>query len=124
MLKKISIIAITLLVAISLCFTVVYADNFDVDAFETSGEGDLTNVKGFVNNTSATIITTMRIICVSIAIVILLVIAMKYMTSAPGDRADIKKHAVHYIISALILFGVTGILTIISNFAAVIGAGE
>ena len=124
MLKKISIIAITLLVAISLCFTVVYADNFDVDAFETSGEGDLTKVKGFVNNTSATIITTMRIICVSIAIVILLVIAMKYMTSAPGDRADIKKHAVHYIISALILFGVTGILTIISNFAAVIRAGE
>ena len=124
MLKKLSIIAITLLIAISLCFTIVYADNFDVDAFETSGEGDLANVKSFVNNTSATIITTMRIVCVTIAIVILLVIAMKYMTSAPGDRADIKKHAVHYVISALILFGVTGILTIISEFAAVIGTGE
>ena len=34
MLKKISIIAITLLIAISMCFSVVYADNFDVDAFE------------------------------------------------------------------------------------------
>ena len=120
MLKKISIIAITLLIAISMCFSVVYADNFDVDAFEEAG--DLQNVKGFINNTSATIISTMRIICVSIAIVILLVIAMKYMMSAPGDRADIKKHAVHYIISALILFGVTGILTIISKFAEAIKA--
>ena len=124
MLKKISIITITLLIAISLCFTMVYAGNFDVDVFKTSGEEDLTNVKNFVNNTSATIITTMRIVCVTIAIVILLVIAMKYMTSAPGDRADIKKHAVHYVISALILFGVTGILTIISEFAKAISASE
>ena len=46
---------------------------------------------------------------------------MKYMMSAPGDRADIKKHAVHYVISALILFGVSGILTIISEFAKAIG---
>ena len=63
-----------------------------------------------------------RIVCVSIAIVILLVISMKYMMSAPGDRADIKKHAIHYVISAVILFGVTGILTIISNVAGVIGS--
>ncbi len=119
-LKKISMIIITLLMVFCLYSSVVYADHFDVNAFENKGNG-LTNVKGFVNNTSATIISTMRIITVSIAIVILLVISMKYMLSAPGDRADIKKHAVHYVISAVILFGVTGILTIISKFAGAIG---
>lgn len=119
--KKFSIIAITLLITISLFSSMVYADNFDIGAFEDKGEG-LTEVKGFVNNTAATIISTMRIVCVSIAIVILLVISMKYMMSAPGDRADIKKHAIHYVISAVILFGVTGILTIISNVAGVIGS--
>lgn len=119
--KKISIIVITLLMVICLFSLNVYADNFDVGAFENKGTG-LTNVKGFVNNTSATIISTMRIVCVSIAIVILLVISMKYMMSAPGDRADIKKHAVHYVISAVILFGVTGILTIISEFSKAIGS--
>lgn len=124
MLKRITIIIIALLISISMCINVVYADNFDVTAFEGKASTGLTNVKGFVNNTAATIITSLRIVCVSIAIVILLVIAMKYMTSAPGDRADIKKHAVHYIISAAILFGVTGILTIISNIAGVIGSGS
>lgn len=118
--KKISVVIITLLMVVFLFNSVVYADNFDVSAFEDKGSG-LTNVKGFVNNTSATIISTMRIITVAIAIVILLVISMKYMMSAPGDRADIKKHAVHYVISALILFGVSGILTIISTFAGAIG---
>ena len=38
---------------------------------------------------------------------------MKYMSSAPSDRADIKKHAIAYVIGAIILFGVTGILSII-----------
>lgn len=118
--KKISVVIITLLMVVCIFNSVVYADNFDVDAFEEPGE--VGNVKNLVNNTSKTIITTARIICVSIAIVILLFISMKYMVSAPGDRADIKKHAVHYIVSALILFGVTGILTIISNLADAIKA--
>ncbi len=116
--KKITIIALILTIAISLFATVSYcgvSSNFDVDAFETPGEAG--NVKNLVNNTSKTVIATARIICVSIAIVILLFISMKYMVSAPGDRADIKKHAIHYVVSALILFGVTGILTIISKFA-------
>ena len=58
----------------------------------------------------------MRIICVTIAIVILLTISMKYMMSAPGDRADIKKHAVHYVIGAFILFGASALLGLAKNF--------
>lgn len=61
-----------------------------------------------------------RIVCATIAVVVLLVISMKYMLSAPGDRADIKKHAVHYVIGATILFGASGILGIIGKFAEVV----
>lgn len=121
--KKVTIIVLTIAIVISLFATISYCednDNFDVGAFEEPG--DVGNVKKLVNDTSATIITAARMICASIAIVILLVISMKYMTSAPGDRADIKKHAVHYVISAIILFGVTGILGIISKFAGAIKA--
>ena len=74
-----------------------------------------------VNNAAANVIGIARIICVAIAIVMLLVIAMKYMISAPGDRADIKKHAVNYVIGAFVLFGISGILTILNNFAQKIG---
>lgn len=113
--KKLSVVALIVLMLVSAFSTFAYADNFDINAFETPGKAG--NVKNLVNNTAATVITAARIICVTIAIVILLVIAMKYMISAPGDRADIKKHAVHYVISAVILFGATGVLTIISKFA-------
>ena len=32
----------------------------------------------------------------------LIVLAMKYMMSAPGERADIKKHAVVYVVGAVV----------------------
>ena len=51
---------------------------------------------------------------------LLLTVAMKYMSSAPGDKADIKKSAVAYVVGAIVLFAVTGILTIIEQFAVVI----
>jgi hypothetical protein len=50
----------------------------------------------------------------------LLTVAMKYMSAAPGDKADIKKSAVAYVVGAIVLFAVTGILTIIEQFAVVI----
>ena len=47
----------------------------------------------------------------------LIVLAMKYMLSAPSDRADIKKHAVVYVIGAVVMFACTGILEIIRSLS-------
>ena len=72
------------------------------------------------NKISANVITVVRIIAVTIAIVMLLAVAMKYMTSAPGDRADIKKHAISYLIGAFIIFGVTGIIEFLIELSNVV----
>ena len=71
-----------------------------------------------INNISGAIITITRVVCVGVAITMLVVLAIKYMTSAPGDRATIKKHAVVYVVGAVVMFACTGILGIIQNFAA------
>ena len=47
----------------------------------------------------------------------LIVLAIKYISAAPGDKAEIKKHAVVYVVGAVILFAATGILQIIRTFA-------
>ena len=44
-------------------------------------------------------------------------LAIKYMTSAPGDKAEIKKHAIVYIVGACMAFGATGVVEIIKTFA-------
>lgn len=127
-LKKISLVLLILIVAISICCTSVRANNassnanFDLEAFDETDASGVDKANNMVNKAAANIISIARIVCVTIAIVMLLVIAMKYMISAPGDRADIKKHAVNYVIGAFVLFGVSGILTVLNNVAQTIGS--
>ena len=69
-------------------------------------------------NVVGAVITVTRSIATGVAIIMLIVLAMKYMMAAPGDRADIKKHAVVYVVGAVVLFAASGILSIIAEFAA------
>lgn len=112
----------------SLLLTIIFS-NFQITNAATGlSKGDFTtfdkdkgavsaDVTGKVDKVIATVITLTRTITVAIAMVILLVIGMKYMIASPGDRADIKKHAVAYVIGAFILFGASGILTILLEFS-------
>lgn len=72
-------------------------------------------VDEIVKKPAVTIISIVRIIGATIAVVMLLAISIKYMTSAAGERADIKKHAVAYVVGAFILFGAVGILGILNQ---------
>lgn len=114
-LKKIVILLIVILIAtLSLTNTIAFEGN--LSNFEDT-TGKVNGVTNVVDNVGGTVISIIRIASVTIAIVMLLVIAMRYMLSSPGDRADIKKHAVAYVVGAFILFGVTGILTILIKFS-------
>ena len=62
------------------------------------------------------ILNTIRVASAGIAVVILIVLACKYMLASAGDRADIKKYAMNYIIGAFIMFGATAITSIIKTF--------
>ena len=79
-----------------------------------SGNDAVTSARTIVG----AIISVMRIVAVGVAIIMLVVLAMKYMMAAPGDKADIKKHAVVYVVGAVVLFASSGILGIISDFAS------
>lgn len=78
-------------------------------------EGGTTAIDTTVTKASATVIAIVRIVAATIAVVMLFVVAIKYMTSAAGDRADIKKHAVAYVVGAFILFGAVGILGVLDK---------
>lgn len=70
-----------------------------------------------VQNVMKACISIVRIVGMCIAVTLLLVVAIKYMSAAPGDKADIKKASFAYVVGAVILFGAVGILGIINEFA-------
>lgn len=74
-----------------------------------------TNVTKLANNSANLAISIMRIVGITIAVLMLLVLSIKYMTSAAGERADIKKHAIVYVVGAVLLFGAVGILGMINE---------
>lgn len=75
-------------------------------------------------NIAGSVISIAKVVCAGVAIIMLSVIAMKYMFAAPSEKADIKKHAVVYVVGAIVMFAATGILTIIQSFASVLETEE
>ncbi len=117
--KKIISIVLIVLLIIVLFQSITYGATFNFSAQvqnTMTGTGD-SKVLDPVNNIAGTAITVAQVIAVGVAIVMLIVLAMKYMVSAPGDRATIKKHAVVYIVGAVVMFAATGILGIIKELA-------
>ena len=71
-----------------------------------------------IGNIVGAILYITKVIAVGIGLIMLTAVAIKYMSSAPGEKATIKKHAVVYVVGAVVLFGSAGILNIIESFAS------
>lgn len=71
-------------------------------------------------NVMGAIISIMQVVGVGVAVVMIIYVAIKYMTAAPSEKAEFKKSATAYIVGAIILFATSGILEIIKNFAGIL----
>lgn len=112
---KFTVILILFVLALSMIYSVqassmssTIKSNFNGS---TSGEG-----RTAVTQIISSVLGVVRTIGAAVAVIILMTIAGKYIIASAGDRADIKKYAMNYVIGALILFGATGILSIVKNF--------
>lgn len=93
-----------------------YAEASMPDISTIEGAGDASTANSVEKIVGAILYIT-KVIAVGIGLIMLTAVAIKYMSSAPGERATIKKHAVVYIVGACVLFGSAGILNIIQKFA-------
>ena len=97
--------------------TVSNAYNWSTQINSLDNSNGYTNVNNKVTNVVGAAISVIRIIGTGVAIIMLVAIAIKYMSAAPGERAEIKKHAVPYVVGAIVLFASTNILKIIQDFS-------
>ena len=94
------------------------SDTYDVNQF--AGKGADAGTTGAAQNIIGAIISVIQIIGTGVAIIMLVVLAIKYISAAPGDKAEIKKHAVVYVVGAVVLFAAAGILQIVKTFAQIV----
>ncbi len=118
--KKI-IKAMLVLLLLLFCSTFIYTCSaaFSITGTVTNIEGKPNaNLNSKATNIMGAAVGIVKVVAAGIAVVMLLVLAMKYMLAAPSDRAEIKKHAVVYVAGAFIMFGVAGILQAIQTFSS------
>lgn len=114
------LLLITIIIALGLVFiqsnVMAYDWSGDIDTIaETTTSNDTVTS---VNNIAKSVITITRVICMGVAVTMLIVLAIKYMSAAPGDKASIKKSAFTYVVGAVVMFAAAGILSIIESFAS------
>ena len=106
-------ILILLLVFIFLFQTMVLATNpFDQINPVAPDAGTLTEMNSFRNK----IYTVFQIVGTGLAVIGLILLGIKYVYSAPNERADVKKYAIVYVVGAVLFFGAIGIVELLKGF--------
>lgn len=113
--KKIITLALVVFLLITLVTVVEATGNGERVTQLFKGEANPEGTKTIKNILSA-VLSVVRTVGAAVAIIMLMTIAAKYIIASAGERADIKKYAVNYVIGAIILFGTTGILGIVQSF--------
>ena len=70
-----------------------------------------------VSNVAAMVIYIIQIIAFAAGVIMLVFLGIKFVTSSPEGKAEVKKSAAIYVVGAILLFAAGGILGIVQNLA-------
>lgn len=107
------IVAFLLIAIIIISISSVVFGSMSIDQVRPK-TGDATNR---VFNIAGVVLGIAQAIGISVAVVMLIVIAIKYITASADGKADIKKSAMQYVVGAILLFGGVAILELIQRLA-------
>lgn len=116
---KIVFIIFTLMYVFSTLFCVSNASSEMRNTFrKLDNKGDNTNSSAMVYSVVGTILITLQVVAVGVALIVLVVLAIKYISASPGDKAEIKKSMIVYTVGALTVFASASILRLIQIFTS------
>lgn len=115
--KKISkiVVALILIATILSGVSMVFAQStgsIDIPSGTNTGYTD-TGLSGSVSR----VLGIVQFICYAAAVVLIVILGVKFMTASPEGKAEIKKSAVIYVIGAVIVFAAGVILQIIRKIS-------
>lgn len=109
--KKIGIVIAIILIALLVFNTSAMA----IDAGDIAGEltGTPSDAQDEVTNISNQIIGIITTIGVVVAVIVLLVLGIKYMMGSASEKAEYKKTMIPYLVGAILIFGASAITKVV-----------
>lgn len=113
--KILSMILVVMMVIATISTVVVAAPDMTgaIDKI-SNGNGEQ---PGQVVTLGATIVTIMQTVGVVVAVVVLLILGIKYMMGSAEEKAEYKKTMIPYIVGAVLIFASTTIVKVVYNIA-------
>lgn len=112
-LKIMSILVVIIMMVMCLSNIVMADDLLD----PTSVTAQSTTASTSVGNIISEVLGIVQVIAIGVAVIMLVVLAIKYISASPSEKANIKEGLKIYIVGAVLLFGASGILQILKSFA-------
>ncbi len=112
---KIVAAALAVLALVTCMQTTVFADDLSVSPTDIKAKNSTAATA--TQNVAGIILGVVKIIAIAVAVIFLIVLAIKYISSSPNDKAELKKNMIVYAVGAVLLFGAAGILQLVQNFA-------
>ena len=111
---KVLITVVLTLAIVAMLGTVVFAANTPIDTLMgTESNVDTTGV----NAIGKSIINVLSTVGIVVAVVILMVLGIKYMMGSAEEKAEYKKTMIPYLVGAVLIFGASSIANIIYGIA-------
>ena len=110
---SIALIVLTVLLAIS---NVVLATDIP-EKIDIIAKGNADANADKVVKLGATIVTIMQTVGIVVAVVVLLILGIKYMMGRAEEKAEYKKTMIPYLVGAILIFASTTIVNVVYNIA-------
>ena len=113
--KIVSIILVIMIALMAVSNVVLAAPNLSADIKDmANGSG---NQPKEVLDLGKTIVSIMQTVGIVVAVVVLLVLGIKYMMGSAEEKAEYKKTMIPYLVGAILIFASTTIANVVYNIA-------
>ena len=112
--KVISTLLLTIMLVASIAGTVLAVDpNTVLNGLDGNGNVQTSDLTKVGNN----IVTIIQVVGIVIAVIVLLVIGIKYMMGSASEKAEYKKTMIPYIVGAVLIFAGTSLVRVIYSLS-------
>lgn len=121
--KSVKIISVLMLILTVLITLSTISNAGGVNPSELAGQltGTTSGAQQDVMNIGNQIIGIITTVGVVVAVVILLVLGIKYMMGSASEKAEYKKTMIPYLVGAVLIFGASAITKVVVGLASGIG---
>lgn len=114
MIKRVIICVLLVMILFNMAFSLnVFASDIDliIEGMEETKTGDLSDTR--INQGLNKIFSIIRYVGSGLSIIVVMMLAIKYMVASVADKAEIKKQAIPVVIGCFLIFATLNIVSLV-----------